>query len=196
MGSSPLVTLVNNIVNSIFPNIQVYINQQIYISNGLYAHNYYLSNNFKWAHSQNKGVLHIEGYNYEEFFDEIMEALLSEPFFRRRTKILRRADCFMLFGKLGVDFFCTSEVMCPIMKLRLQLISARPNFYMISDNTNVSLEIVECSLQTRRIALMDDSTTNEWLCSLIFLWNSTLCRLYHRFSPLLSGKTSSFNKTC
>ena len=42
------------------------------------------------------------------------------------------------------------------MKTRLRLIVARPNFYMISDNPNVSLGIVVCSLYTRRIALRDD----------------------------------------
>ena len=33
---------------------------------------------------------------------------------------------------------------------------ARPNFYMISDNPNVSLRIVDCSLYARCIALKDD----------------------------------------
>ena len=42
------------------------------------------------------------------------------------------------------------------MKIRLQLIRARPNFYMISDNPNLSLGIVDCSFYTRRIALKDD----------------------------------------
>ena len=42
------------------------------------------------------------------------------------------------------------------MKIRLRLIRARPNFYMISDNPNVSLGIVDCSLYTGRIALKDD----------------------------------------
>ena len=42
------------------------------------------------------------------------------------------------------------------MKIRLPLIRARPNFYMISANPNVSLGIVDCSLYTRRIALNDD----------------------------------------
>ena len=42
------------------------------------------------------------------------------------------------------------------MKIRLRLIRARPNFYMISDNPNVSLGIVDCSLYTRRISLKDD----------------------------------------
>ena len=41
------------------------------------------------------------------------------------------------------------------MEIRLRLISARPKFYMISDNYNVSLGIVDCSPYTRRIALKD-----------------------------------------
>ena len=67
-----------------------------------------------------------------------------------------RPDGFMLYGKLVVDFFSTSELVYPNMKVRLRLIRARPNFYMISDNPNVSLGIVDCSLYTRRIALKDD----------------------------------------
>ena len=100
----PSVTHVNNILHSIFCKVEVYINnQQIYNSNGLYAHKPYLSNNFKGAISENKGVLHCEGDDYEEFLDEIMEAPLSEPSFTRRMKMLSRPDGFMLYGKLGVD---------------------------------------------------------------------------------------------
>ena len=42
------------------------------------------------------------------------------------------------------------------MKIRLRLIRARPKFSMISDNPNVTLGIVDCSLYTRRIALKDE----------------------------------------
>ena len=59
----------------------------------------------------------------------------------------------MLYGKLGIDFVSTSELPYPNMKIRLRLIRARPDFYMISDNPNVSLGIMECSLYTRGIAL-------------------------------------------
>ena len=59
----------------------------------------------------------------------------------------------MLYGKLGIGFFSTSELLYPNMKIRLQLFRARPNFYMSRDNPNVSLGIVDCSLYTRRIAL-------------------------------------------
>ena len=70
--------------------------------------------------------------------------------------MLRRSDGFMLYGVLGVDFFSTSDLLHPNMKPRLRLIRARPNFYMIKDNPNVSLGTVGCSLYTRRIALKDD----------------------------------------
>ena len=74
----PLITHLNNILHSIFSSVEVYINnQQIYNSNGLYAHKSYISNNFNGAISEQKGVLHCEGYGYEEFSDEIMEAPLS-----------------------------------------------------------------------------------------------------------------------
>ena len=67
-----------------------------------------------------------------------------------------RPDGFMLYGKSGVDFFTTSELLYRNMKVRIRLIRARPNFYMISDNPNVSLGIVDCSLYNRRITLKDD----------------------------------------
>ena len=78
------------------------------------------------------------------------------PFFTRRMKLLSTPHGFMLYGKLGIDLFSISELLCPNTKFRLRLIKARPNFYMISDNPNVSLGIVDCSLYTRRIALKDD----------------------------------------
>ena len=152
-----LVTHVNNILHSLFSNVEGYINnQQICNSNGLYAHKICISNNFKGSVSEYKGVLHCEGYDNEELPDETMEALLSESFFTRRMKMLNRPDGFMLYGKMGDDFFSTSELLYPNMKSGLRLIRARPNFYVVSDNPNVSLGIVDCSLYTRRIALKDD----------------------------------------
>ena len=101
----PLVTHVNNISRSFFSSVEVYINnQRNYNSNGLYAHKSYNPNNFKGAISEYKGILHYEGYDYEEFPDEIMKALLADLFFIRRMKMLSRPDGFMLtFSPLGVD---------------------------------------------------------------------------------------------
>ena len=130
-------------------------NQQFYNSSGLYEHKSYNSNNFKGDISEKKGVLHCDGYNYDEFPDEIMEALLSEPFFTKRMKNLSRPDGFNLYGKLGVDFFSTSEIFHPNMKIRLRLIRATLNFYMIRDNTSLSLGIVYCPFDARHIRLKD-----------------------------------------
>ena len=148
-------TYVNNIMHSIFSIDELYINnQQIYNSNGLYAHKSYISKNFKAAISEYKGVLHCEGYDYEQDPEDIANPLL-DLFFKTRMKLLSRPDGFMLYGKLRIDFFSTSELLYPNMKIRLRLIRARPNFYMISDNPNVNLGIVVCSLYTCRIALKD-----------------------------------------
>ena len=113
-----LVFHVNNILHSVFSNVEVYINnQQIYNSNGLYAHKSCISNNFTGAFSEYKGILHSEVYDYEEFPHEIMEAPLSEPFFTRRRKMLSRLDGFMLYGKLGVDFSPLLSCYSLILKL-------------------------------------------------------------------------------
>ena len=60
----PLDTNVNNNSHSLFSNVEVCINNhQIYNSNGLHAHKSYISNNFKEATSEYKGVLQLEGYS-------------------------------------------------------------------------------------------------------------------------------------
>ena len=79
-------------------------------------------------------------------------------------KLLSRPDGFMLYGKLGIDFFSTSELLYPIMKIRLRLNRARPKFYMISDNPNVCLGIVDCSLYTRVLLSRMIITKGEWTC--------------------------------
>ena len=67
----PLVIQVNNILHSVFSNIEVYINnQQSYNSNGLPAYKLYICNNFKGGVSKNKGVLYCKGYDNEEEFPE------------------------------------------------------------------------------------------------------------------------------
>ena len=62
----------------------------------------------------------------------------------------------MLSGKLWVDFFSTSELLYPNIKVRLRLITARLNFYMINDIPNVALGIVDCSFYFCRTAFKDD----------------------------------------
>ena len=56
--------------------------------------------------------------------------------------MVSRPDGFVLYGKLGVEISSTSELLYPSMKLTLQKIRTRPNFYMISDSPNVVLELL------------------------------------------------------
>ena len=149
----PHITHVNYILHSIFYNAELYINNhQIYNLNGLYAHKSHNFNNFKNTFTDYKGFLHCEGYDYEED----PENLLEGPFFTRRMRLYIKPDGFMLYGKLGIDFLTTAELLYPNKKIRIRLIRAGPNFYMISENPNVSLGIVDCTLYTRRVMLKED----------------------------------------
>ena len=99
--------------------------------------------------------MHFEIHGYEQDPEDIANPL-PYPFSTRKMKLLSRPDGFMLYSKMGIDFFSTSELLNANMKTRLRLIRAIPNFYMIGDNPEVSLGIVDCSIYTRRIALNDD----------------------------------------
>ena len=152
----PRVTHLNNILHSFFSIVEVlFNNQQIYKSNGLYAHKSYLFKNFKGAISEQDGVLHCEGYDYHDFPVELIEPPLSEPVFTWRLRMHSTPDGFFLCGKVGVHFFSISELRYQNMKIRLRLIRARPNYYMISDKSNVGLGFVDCSLYTHPTALED-----------------------------------------
>ena len=145
----PHITHVNNILPSIFSNAEWYItNHQIYKSKGLYVLKSHISNNFKSTFSNYNGVLHCEVYDY---YEEDPENLLEGPFLTRRVNWYSRPDGFMLYGKLDIDFLSTSDLLYPNMEVGIRLIRARPNFYMISKNPNVSLGFVDCSLYTRRV---------------------------------------------
>ena len=123
--------------------------------NRLYAHQSHKSNNVIGAISPVKGLLLWEVYGYEECPDKMMDALLSEPPFREENGTNPQIYGFKLYGKLGVDFFSSSELLFSNIKVRVRIIRARPNFYMNNDNPSISVRTVDCSLYTRHIALKD-----------------------------------------
>ena len=72
---------------SVFPSVKMYIdNPLIYHSIGFFAPNFYASSNFKKVISDNKGVLHCHRKYFEDCFDGILDAFVSEPSFTRRFK--------------------------------------------------------------------------------------------------------------
>ena len=80
------LTYVNNIMHSIFSNVEVYINNQhIYNSNGLYEHKSYISNNFEGVITEYKGVLHCEGYEHEQGPEDVASPL-PDPFFYKENE--------------------------------------------------------------------------------------------------------------
>ena len=48
-----------------------------------------------------------------------------------------------------IDLITSEKLLLPNTKIRIKLIRAKPNFYLLSDNSNVSLKVVDCSLFTQ-----------------------------------------------
>ena len=95
------VFYVSNVTHS---NVEVYISiQQTYNSNRLYAHKSYISNNFKGAITECKGVLHCEGYDYEQDPEDISNPV-PDPFFTRRMKLLSRLTVSCCMANWGLTF--------------------------------------------------------------------------------------------
>ena len=114
----PLVTHINNILPSNFFPVKRLHQQSAKIqqSSIVCAQDFHfqrLQRVHLWIHETFE---YREGYDYEEFADEITEAPLSERFFTKGMKMLTRPQVFMLYGKLDVDFFSISELLYPIIK--------------------------------------------------------------------------------
>ena len=73
--------------------------------------------------------------------------------FLYRDEVLLLKDGVTLYGKLAIDLLQCEKLLLPNTKIRLKLIRARPNFYMISYNPQVSLRVLDCSLFTRRVVV-------------------------------------------
>ena len=98
----------------------------------------------------------------------------------------------MLYGKLGVDFFSTSELLCLNMIIRLRLSRDRSNLCMKSDNRNVNLGFVDCLLYSRRIAVTDDYQSKRVdmlvFTSMEFNYFETLAKIF-----IIPSRQNQFN---
>ena len=98
----------------------------------------------------NKGILACHGYSFEEY----PEAFDMYPFTERASS-LGPGKTFLLVGRQVIDLFTCEKLLLPKTKIRIKLIRARPNLYMLSDNPNLCLKNVDCSPFTRRILVAE-----------------------------------------
>ena len=68
-------------------------------------------------------------------------------FLKRKWIFFGRADG-LWYSMLVADFLSALEILKTNMKVRLQLTRVRPKFSLTSDNTNISLGTLDCSLYT------------------------------------------------
>ena len=97
-----------------------------------------------------------KGTSTKNFSMKLLKLPCLKLFFTKSINMFSGPHGLLLYRNLGVDFFSNSELLCPNMKNRLRTIRARSDFCMISDNPNVSLRNVCCSLYTRHFVLRDD----------------------------------------
>ena len=82
-----------------------------------------------------------------------IRVIMKKAHFLDRDEVLLLKDGVTLCGKLAIDLLQYEKLILPNTKSRLKLIRARPNFYMISYNPQVSLRVLDCSLFTRHVVV-------------------------------------------
>ena len=122
----------------------------VYNANGLYSHKAQIPNEFNSSAVSNKGLLACHGYSFAKDPD----GFDMHPFTDRRNS-LGTGITFSLYGRLAIDLFTSEKLLLPNTQARIKFIRARPIFYMLSDNPNVSLKVVDCSLFTRKILVAE-----------------------------------------
>ena len=108
----------------------------MYNSNGLYGHKALKSNEFN-ASKMNEGILSCHGYEFEKDPSDYEKS----PFIDREEELLLK-DGVTLYGKLAIDLFQCENFLLSNTKIRLKLIRARPNFYMIPTISMFPLEFL------------------------------------------------------
>ena len=98
----------------------------------------------------NKGILACHGYSFEEYPEEFDMYPFTDS-----ANSLGSGITFSLYGRLATDLFTCEKLLLAKTKVRIKLIRARPNFYRLSGNPNVSVKIVDCSLFTRTILVAE-----------------------------------------
>ena len=122
----------------------------VFNNNGSYPPKAQISNEFNSSAVSNKGIPACQRFSFEEYPD----AFDMHPF-TDRANSLGTGITFSLYGRLALDLFTCEKLLLPNTKVRIKLIRARPNFYMLSDNPNFSLKFVDCSLFTGRILVAE-----------------------------------------
>ena len=79
-----------------------------------------------------------------------LEILIKINFIDREEELLMRNGT-SYNGQLAINLFQCGKFSLPNTKVRLKLIHARPNFYIISYNPHHCLEVINCSLFTRLV---------------------------------------------
>ena len=73
-------------------------------------------------------------------FEEFPDAFDVHPF-TDRANSLGSGIIFLFYGRLDIDLFTCEKLLLPNTKVRIKLIRARPDSYMLSDNPFFSPKI-------------------------------------------------------
>lgn len=135
--TTPKVTLVNNILHSIFKTCNVYLNNVCVSSDNLYHYRSYIENILSYGGDSAKTHLASCGWIMDSGdFDSI-----DSNGMKQRMKIFENKKVVELYGKVHADLFNQSKLLLNNVDLKVVLTLEKPSFYFMTDTEGKDAEI-------------------------------------------------------
>lgn len=154
------VSVVNNLLHSIFKNCNVYLNNVCVSSDNLYHYRSYIENLLSYGSDSANTHLTTNGWlmdsgNFDSIDNEGM---------KKRQDWIKKGKSIELYGKVHADLFNQSKLLLSNVDLKVVFNMEKPSFYMITETNdtartegrNVSVRLYSATLFMKHVTINPD----------------------------------------
>jgi hypothetical protein len=162
-----LISPINNIIHSLFSQIQVYLNgREVENSNANYMFKAYLANLLSYGKEAKESFLASEGY-FKDTAGE-METLpvgdaavtagtCKNKGHQARWELFKNNQPVELRGRLQCDIFNMNRYMLSNVNVTIKLSRNKPEFYLMGVGDNHKIIVSDCFLRVRRVKISNSA---------------------------------------
>lgn len=144
---------VNNLLQSLFSQVDVYLNQKSVTSqNNTYAYRAYIETLLNYGTSAKNSHL-TSGLWYSDTAGEMDTIGDGNKGLKTRKQFTNTGKVVDLLGPIHCDIMNQGKLILNGVEVRLRLVRSRNEFCLMDSTTNYSIHIVDASLMMRRVKL-------------------------------------------
>jgi hypothetical protein len=144
---------VNNILHSMFSQIQVFINgKEVKNTNSMYSYKSYLTNLLSYGRELKQTMLESEGY-FRDTPGAMDKTDGTNKGHKSRYDLFAAGQPVQLRGRLMCDIMNMNRLMLSNVNITIKLTRTEPNFYLMGKGENHKIIISDCFLRVRRVQI-------------------------------------------